>query len=116
MVRVFSRVIRRNRILLLISTALIAVSPSFAWAQWEFINDRVTAFDMLTTRIGLAAMTFPFQQVLARYDNGVLTGYSNLEGKVTSIVIRDTNTAYLSVEGEGVYEATNNWKDLTLID
>ena len=93
----------------------MAVAPLLATAQWNLISERITAFDMLTTRVGLTAMTFPIQQVLARYDDGILTGYKNVDGKVTSIIIRDTNTAYLSVKGEGIYVATNNWKDLTLI-
>jgi hypothetical protein len=94
-------------------------TPNSLLAQWELINvnETITSFDMLTTRIGLVGMTLHLQSILARYDSGTLTGFTNTLGPINSIVVRDTDVAYLSIEGDGIYRATNHWSILTkLVD
>jgi hypothetical protein len=78
-----------------------------------------TAFDMLNARAGLLAITDKNFSGVSKYVNGVLTNVfvtpvpqSRL---ITALLIKDQNAAYISVTGDGLYEATNGWNNFSNI-
>ena len=83
---------------------------------WKLISDQnISSFDMLTTRTGLIGIDDNGIRILAKYDNGAIGGLITTGGSITSIIIRDAATVYMTVQGEGVYRSTNGWKDFALI-
>ncbi len=83
---------------------------------WQLVDDQnMSSFDMLTTRSGLIAINYNGVHTLTEYVDGVLNGIYIPSAPITSIIIRDANVAYLTVKGDGIFEASNNWKDVTRI-
>ncbi|MEP7233850.1 MAG: T9SS type A sorting domain-containing protein [Ignavibacteriota bacterium] len=83
---------------------------------WSLLDDRTfSTFDMLTTRLGLAALNDNGSRIILKYENGVFNGVLALNGEATSIIIVDDNVAFVSVFGDGIYQASNKWKDYTKI-
>ncbi len=93
----------------------LAASFVTSSATWKPIgNQRVSAFDMATTKKGLIAIN-DGTVLVAKYTNGTIDGLFTPNGIVSSIIIRDTNIAYLSVLGDGIYEASARWTNFTKI-
>jgi len=81
---------------------------------WKLIDDQnMSSFDMLTTRKGLVAINFNGVRTLTKYDSGMLSGIYVPKATITSIIIRDQNYAYFTVNGDGIFEASNGWKDFS---
>ncbi len=94
---------------------LLATSFVTSNATWKAIdNRRISAFDMATTKKGLVAIN-DGTLLVAKYNNGSIDGLYTPNGIVTSIIIRDTNIAYFSVLGDGIYEASARWTVFTKI-
>ena len=84
-------------------------------ATWKPIDSRrFSAFDMATPKKGLVAIN-DGTLLVAKYNNGAIDGLFTPNGIVSSIIIRDTNIAYLSVLGDGIYEASARWTNFTKI-
>jgi hypothetical protein len=63
---------------------------------------------MLDARTGLLAIEDQ-ARVLAVYDNGSITGVFIPPDTVTSVVIKNRDTAYISIRGSGVYMSSDKW-------
>jgi hypothetical protein len=91
------------------------------WAPIDPANPgtNYTAFDMLTSRTGLVAITDKNFSGVSKYVNGVLTSVftaPNAQSKlITAVIIKDQSFAYISVQGDGLYEASKTWTTYTNI-
>ena len=81
---------------------------------WKLISDQnISSFDMLTTRSGLIGIDDNGVRILTKYTNGAIDGLISTNGSITSIIIQDATTAYMAVQGDGIYKSTNGWKDFS---
>lgn len=91
-------------------TLLLLLAGTSSFAKWEKITERwITAFDMLTPRLGLAAALDGLPLVM-RIDNGKEFGIINFPNAITSLVIQDRDVAYISVGNDGVYRSSGGWE------
>lgn len=98
-------------IFLFAGSAYAQVKPS-----WQLADPRqMSSFDMLTTRTGLFGISDDGYHAIAKFDNGKVTDIFTASDTITSLIIRDQNTAFFSVKSDGIYEASNGWKNFTLI-
>ena len=88
---------------------LIFALPFAAEGKWELIGDRpLSSFDMLNGRVGLFAIEDQ-ARVLAIYDNGAITGVFIPPDTITSVIIKNRDTAFISIRGSGVYMSSEGW-------
>ncbi len=91
-------------------TLLLLLAGTSSFAKWEKITERwITAFDMLTPRLGLAAALDGLPLVM-RIDNGREFGIINFPNAITSLIIQDKDVAYISVGNDGVYKSSGGWE------
>ncbi|HYM21048.1 MAG TPA: T9SS type A sorting domain-containing protein [Candidatus Kapabacteria bacterium] len=106
---------RRSICLFFLITAIPALHRDIA-AQWKLVSTNLySSFDMLDTRVGLAGQFGVGLPTLCRYDNGAITGIFTASGLISNIVILDTNVAFFSVFGDGIYEASLHWSQFTKV-
>ncbi len=110
--RVFKRFISH----ILFVPLCLALLWTSGLGSWHFVTtDIFTAFDMYSARLGLAAMDNSIVRTLVKYKDGHLTGFFSPDNRINSIMIRDSNIAFFTVENDGVYMASGLWGNVEKI-